>query len=281
MPGESFDRGLRGAVFDILEEGGFEPSGEECAPVDYGSEIKHGMGGFVDILRGELINGKLGNRVLDFGSGIREKDQVGRLLQKEAKRFKKEDIKVGLVDFRLPDKKERAGLFTLNLDMLAVGENGPEIARAVKSAAEMFGIQDLGEPPVDVTEFKEWLKGLKQVDTMIFSDLLNYVDYKQLLSLVYLFLKDNGRFFVFNRVGHGVKSLFSDRRPNSTEELVSFLKEELEMEIDDCSRLFHYPGSVAGDFVDRTEDLSSRRGGASYRDLIVACKQKDFLLHDK
>jgi len=281
MPGESFERGLREAVFGVLEEGGTDPGGEEYPPVDYDSEIKHGFGGFIDILRGELVNGKLGNRVLDFGSGIRQEDQIGRFLQKEAKRTKRKDVKVGLVDFRLSDKKENSGLFTLNLDMLAVGENGPEVARAVKSAVKLLGLEDLGEPPKDSAGFKEWLKGLKQIDTMIFSDLLNYVDYKQLLSLVYLFLKDNGRFFVFNRPNHGIKSLSSDRRLNSTEELMVFLEEELGMKLDSSSRFFHHPGEIAGDFVDRTDDLTEKRGGASYRDLVIARKQEDFLLNDK
>lgn len=51
------------------------------------------------------------------------------------------------------------------------------------------------------------------VDSFILSNVLNYVDYKEVLNSLVKYLKPNGRIFINNIVNNGYSQYFSDKRP--------------------------------------------------------------------
>lgn len=68
--------------------------------------------------------------------------------------------------------------------------------------------------------FKE--TGSRQVSlgAVIISQVLNYVDFRHLFGLVYSWLIPGGLLFVNNVTNYGIPPLFSDKRPQSNEELL-------------------------------------------------------------
>lgn len=66
----------------------------------------------------------------------------------------------------------------------------------------------------------------EQVDTMIFSEVLNYVDYQQVLRAMARYLKKGGRFIIYNLPTRGIKDLFSSKGLKSNIELLQFLESE-------------------------------------------------------
>ncbi len=86
----------------------------------------------------------------------------------------------------------------------------------------------------------EILERLK-VDKLVFSDILNYVDYKKLLSTANILLKDGGEMLVINQAGQGFRQEFvkNDGGPDSSitqvgydQEIIRYLEEELKMEVE-------------------------------------------------
>lgn len=61
------------------------------------------------------------------------------------------------------------------------------------------------------------------VDTMLFSELLNYVDFRRVLKGFSQFLKPDGRMIIFNMPGRGFSELFSSRGVKSNDDLLSAL----------------------------------------------------------
>ncbi|MEK9130242.1 MAG: methyltransferase domain-containing protein [Patescibacteria group bacterium] len=64
------------------------------------------------------------------------------------------------------------------------------------------------------------------IDTMIFSEILNYVDYKKVLKFSTDYLKPNGIIIVFNKPRRGFNNLFSEKGLTNNFEFYDFLKSE-------------------------------------------------------
>jgi len=66
----------------------------------------------------------------------------------------------------------------------------------------------------------------EQTDSIIFSEILNYVDYQEILRAFAKYLKSEGRFIIVNMPGRGIEELFSEKGLKSNEELYKFLEQE-------------------------------------------------------
>ncbi|MBV8212928.1 MAG: hypothetical protein JOZ08_06835, partial [Verrucomicrobia bacterium] len=66
---------------------------------------------------------------------------------------------------------------------------------------------------------------LRQADTILISDTLNYVDFRRVLYRSAVYLKPNGRIIVLNLPYRGNHSLFSDLGLKDNRQLYSFLEE--------------------------------------------------------
>ena len=76
----------------------------------------------------------------------------------------------------------------------------------------------LGKNPRTETE-------TERADTIVFSDLLNYVDFRKVLNGFEKYLKPGGRIIVFNLPNRGNGLLFSDKGLKDNRELYAFLAE--------------------------------------------------------
>ena len=198
---------------------------------------KHWETGFdfgLEKLRNQLLpviqhlenEGKLGKVIADVGSG-----------------------KVGvssLIDF--PDKK------IVRVDLVA------DVAMNDNQAQMMADLRTIDNPPIGTKKqlayIRNWLRneGLQEgdkpaVDTMILSRVLNYIDYKQVLSQLAHYLKSNSRLIVFNKIDLGYWDAFSEKRPKNNMEVIEFLKQiGFESEIiqydgvDRYASKFHFSG---------------------------------------
>ncbi len=69
-------------------------------------------------------------------------------------------------------------------------------------------------------------------DSIVYSDIINYIDYQQVFKRMYQFLKIGGRKIIFNKINMGIYELLSDKRPKSNWELLMFLQKNLRMVIE-------------------------------------------------
>ena len=67
-------------------------------------------------------------------------------------------------------------------------------------------------------------KNLKKFDAIVLSQVINYIDYKKVFSLIKKYHTNNGLIFINNVIDYGIPSLFSDKRPRSDNELIEYLE---------------------------------------------------------
>jgi SAM-dependent methyltransferase len=67
-------------------------------------------------------------------------------------------------------------------------------------------------------------------DVIIFSEILNYVDYKKVLVKFIKFLKKDGVAIILNQPGRGLEQLFHTKGVKKNIKLINFLKKELMMD---------------------------------------------------
>ncbi len=60
-------------------------------------------------------------------------------------------------------------------------------------------------------------------DSFIFSEILNYVDYRKVLNASAEWLKNGGRFLIVNQPDRGFSKLFSEKRPAGNKEVLEHL----------------------------------------------------------
>jgi len=65
----------------------------------------------------------------------------------------------------------------------------------------------------------------ERADTLVFSDMLNYVDFRKVLNGFAEYLKPGGRIIVFNLANRGNGLLFSDKGLKDNRQLYAFLEE--------------------------------------------------------
>jgi hypothetical protein len=147
--------------------------------------------------------GKVGDLIVDVGSGAQP---VTRFLDTKPNR------KRILVDVAA-ESGGREDEARIRLDAEKIGEMGMlSFRKALVRACRFVGIA----PGV----------GNAGADTMVFADLLNYVDFRKVLSGFASYLKPGGRFVIVNLPMRGNQALFSDKGLKDNRLLYEWLESE-------------------------------------------------------
>ncbi|MFH1586559.1 MAG: hypothetical protein ABID38_01740 [Candidatus Diapherotrites archaeon] len=70
------------------------------------------------------------------------------------------------------------------------------------------------------------------VDSILFSDILNYIDFRTVVSSLSKYLKPGGRIIILNKPGRGISERFSERGVKENSELIEFLDNKNGFEIE-------------------------------------------------
>jgi hypothetical protein len=148
--------------------------------------------------------GKMGNLIVDLGSGAKP---VTRLLEPSPRR-KRVCVDIA-ADNRGADDELR-----LRLDAEKVGQvDRLSFRKALVRVCAFLKIDPRKEGQT------------QPVDTIVISDALNYVDFRQVLGGFLSYLKSNGRMIILNLPYRGNQSLFSDLGLKDNRQLYAFLDE--------------------------------------------------------
>ncbi|MDR3402157.1 MAG: hypothetical protein P4L99_06625 [Chthoniobacter sp.] len=174
---------------------------EENWGASYSPELKRRLlGKLLDDLDRE---GKIGNLILDIGSGA---DPVSKLLPSSPDRkFVYVDIAGG--------NSCTLGAQSIRFDVEQITR--PEsisYRRALLRVCRFVG----GDPGAPMGE--------GQATTILFSDILNYVDFRKVVGCFADFLKPDGRIIIVNFPGRGVREEFSENGLKKNEDLYQFLE---------------------------------------------------------
>ncbi|MBI5456617.1 hypothetical protein HY969_02655 [Candidatus Kaiserbacteria bacterium] len=156
---------------------------------------------------------KIGDRVLDIGSGPLPVSTF--LLRKKTSR---KIVNMDVADFGDDPRGNLNLRYNVNN---ADDPNAYSTKKTIFTAAQHFGV-DLSLS-----------QGTEQVDTMIFSELLNYVDFRSVLSSYARYLKAGGRFIILNKPGHHPRNkadLLHPKGVQNNAELIDFLQNDFVIE---------------------------------------------------
>jgi len=170
----------------------------------------------------------VGNLIIDAGSGA---EPVTRLLKTKPAR-KRICVDIAADNGRSPDE------LRVRLDVEKMGEFGALSFRKALLRACLF----LGLDPRTGAD-------REQADMIVFSDILNYVDFQKVLHAFTKYLKPGGRMIVFNLPFRGSRALFSTKGLKYNRQLGAFLSEH-HFEIEDKSFPERPPG-----VTDESEEL--------------------------
>ena len=151
------------------------------------------------------LSPQLGNVVVDLGSG---RYGVSHLVRAKERRIVQ-------VDIAAPETASfSSDILRVRLDIEEAltqppSENFSSAARAIGSFLEC-------ENP-DISQARPF------ADSFILSDILNYVDYQEVLRLVGQYLKPGGLVCIHHDLGAYSKQYLSEKRPRSHTEIVDFL----------------------------------------------------------
>lgn len=161
----------------------------------------------------------LGKRLIDVGWGV--KSVIEHL---PSNLYKKTFIDLSS---SINDKKIDSQRVLIQMDLPHLIETTHrEFKKFMKKLYAFLGEEkneDSGSDPCQRGEY---------VDTIIYSDILNYIDYQRILSSFYKNLKTGGRKIVFNKINMGIQNLFSPYRPRSNWEILRYLQHDLKMVIE-------------------------------------------------
>jgi SAM-dependent methyltransferase len=147
---------------------------------------------------------KLGNLIIDVGSGASPVTQI--LKTKPGRKRVCVDIAA--------DAGESSNELRIRLDAEKVGQSSAlSFRRAILRVCAFLEIN----PKID--------EKTERADTIVFSDILNYVDFRKVLSGFANYLKPDGRIIVLNLPHRGNHSLFSDKGVKDNRQLYAFLEE--------------------------------------------------------
>ncbi|MFA5871499.1 MAG: methyltransferase domain-containing protein [Parcubacteria group bacterium] len=159
---------------------------------------------FIPFLRGLEQEGKIGEIVIDVGSGS---FPMAEYLQK--------DKKIITIDlFGNETRNEWRQHIRADIEK-AKEESSFRFKKAVMKICSFLNI----DPRVE--------KDRERVDTMIFSEILNYVDCKEVLGAFARFLKPGGRFIILNEPGRtfeSTRSLLSKKGVENNKKLCKLLE---------------------------------------------------------
>jgi hypothetical protein len=169
----------------------------------YGLELKQWL---LKPVFDELENaGKAGDLIVDIGSGARP---VTRFLK--AKPGRKRICVDMAADNRGSGEEQK-----IRLDVEKVGDLGAlSFRKAMLRVCRFLEIAPGGEG------------NARGADMMVFSDLLNYVDFRKVLGGFGHYLQPGGRMVIVNLPIRGNRSLFSEKGLKDNRELYAFLEEQ-------------------------------------------------------
>jgi SAM-dependent methyltransferase len=168
----------------------------------YGLELKRWM--LTPVFSRLEAEGKIGDLVIDVGCGA---VPVTGLLSATPAR------KRILVDIA-SDNAESAEALGIRLDAEEAGRReGLGCRRALLRACAFLAINPRTEPRTELA------------DTIVFSEILNYVDFRKVIQGFSVFLKPGGRIIVVNLPFRGNGSLFSEMGLKENRQLYGFLEE--------------------------------------------------------
>ena len=148
--------------------------------------------------------GKVGNLIVDIGSGAQP---VTRLLETRPGR------KRVCVDIAA-DNRESVDELRLRLDAEKIGQlEWLSTQKALLRVCAFLGI----DPRNDAM--------FQRADTIVISDILNYVDFRKVLAGFASYLKPNGRMIIVNLPYRGNRALFCDLGLKDNRQLYPFLEE--------------------------------------------------------
>jgi SAM-dependent methyltransferase len=160
--------------------------------------------------------GKIGNLVLDIGSGMKPVSQEIRTNRAKSRaeepdrNARKPEVRIFTVDFA--GGKDDPDHLVYDIDR--VGDRGRYSTRKMLlKIARSLGIDPRTE------------ENTEKVDTIIMSKILYYIDYKKVIVELARFLKPNGRFIVINNQEGGFRRLLSENGIKKNEELPAFFEE--------------------------------------------------------
>ena len=158
------------------------------------------------IFRDLELDGMLGETILDIGSGYYP---VSEYLSK--------NHRVVTIDIE-GQEGEQQGHFHIRHDVeLLTDEHRYTSQKAFVQMAQYFNIDIRGSTK-------------ENVDTMIFSQLLNYVDFRKVLSVASTYLRPGGLFVIVNQPNFGYSDMFSEGGvKNNAELLEEMLRNEFEI----------------------------------------------------
>ncbi len=146
--------------------------------------------------------GKIGQLVVDVGAG--PDPLSGHLLSKPRK----------IIEIDVAGGESKIwNTLKLEFDINHVGDNSVETRRALAQILRFMGLKSRD------------VKGPALVDTLMFSQVLNYVDFRNVLGGFIKYLKNDGRMLIFNTPLVGLPSQFSPLGLTNNGDLYKFLKE--------------------------------------------------------
>jgi hypothetical protein len=152
--------------------------------------------------------GKLGTKMLDIGSGSmspRNNPDVTLPLF-----YPTEGKLVVRADLGMPyPHRTRGGILEIRADIEDLHMRSPRNLMNLVRVCRHIGADPRRELPV--------------FDTLLMSDILNYVDFRKTLPGLLPFLRDGGRLVVCNWPDMGLPEAFSPGRPQSNGELLRFI----------------------------------------------------------
>jgi hypothetical protein len=154
------------------------------------------------ILKQMESKGSLGNVLLDAGSGS---------LDRGESYYPLEGKRVVRIDIGMPyPHRIRGNVLELQADVEDKSPGSIRQLRRLLMISRHLGI----DPRIQPLEF----------DTIILIDILNYVDFRETISSLLPFLRQDGRMFISNMPGMGIQGALSERGVQSNYELLSHIR---------------------------------------------------------
>lgn len=154
---------------------------------------------------------KLGRVIVDAGSGSTVMKAESVLEPTSGVFYPREGKKIIRVEIGLPDEFTASGnIAEVLADIERTQADSLSAKKKLVKAAKFLGIDARADA--------------KPVDTILFSDILNYVDYRKAITGLARFLKVGGRLVIANEPERGYRGFFSANGVKSNRELIAFLK---------------------------------------------------------
>lgn len=198
---------------------------------------------FNDVLADYDLGGLLGDVIVDVGSGAHP--AVERLPARD------DDRKVINIDFARPPESTGPSMewptdYNATYDIGRINDGSYTSAKLEVNLARFLGIDPR-------TASKE------KVDSIICSNIFNYIDWKRTVRDLSAYLRPEGRFFVNNLSDFGLDEHFHKDRPIDALDIINYFEKELGYAREVPSAGTSYPGLIDSEmFVFRKPTAGSK-----------------------